>query len=367
MSQYIMVIIWLGILFLISQIFNVYQREYIYGRKVFRVNWLFAFLAVLPLVYWASVRTGAFFDTNAYIDMFKGMPEHLEEIGTYMASVEKDKGFYFLSALLRVLIGDKARFYLFIVALFQALCLTYIFRKYSSNFFISLFIFIASTDYLSWMHNGIRQFAAVALIFAATDLMIKKKYISMLVIILVASTLHGSALLMIPVIFIAQGRPWNKKTFMAVGGFIIAILFVDKFTNILGILLEETQYVNVISDWESWNDDGTNPIRVLIYAIPTVLSIIGLKYIEDENDPVINLSCNMSIISSLLYFLSAVTSGIFIGRLPIYCSLYSMCILLPWEIEHMFTERSAHIIKVIMIGCFLLFYYFQIHFAWGLI
>ena len=30
-------------------------------------------------------------------------------------------------------------------------------------------MFVAITDYISWMQNGIRQFTAVALIFAATE------------------------------------------------------------------------------------------------------------------------------------------------------------------------------------------------------
>ena len=47
------------------------------------------------------------------------------------------------------------------LASIQAIILVTIYRKYSTNYLLSIFLFIASTDYLSWMFNGVRQFAAV--------------------------------------------------------------------------------------------------------------------------------------------------------------------------------------------------------------
>ena len=74
----------------------------------------------------------------------------------------------------------------------------------------------------------------------------------------------------------------------------------------------------------------------------------------------------MSIVSVGFYVVSMFTSGIFIGRLPIYFSLYSY-ILLPWEIDNMFTKRSARLVYVMTICAYLAFYYYQMHFAWNFI
>ena len=73
----------------------------------------------------------------------------------------------------------------------------------------------------------------------------------------------------------------------------------------------------------------------------------------------------MYIISMGLYLVSMVTSGIFIGRLPIYCSLYGY-ILLPWEIEHLIKPRSRGMVYIGMIGAYLLFYYYQMHITYGM-
>ena len=190
---------------------------------------------------------------------------------------------------------------------------------------------------------------------------------SVILLILLASTMHQSALLMIPIILIIQGKAWNKKTILLILASVIALIFVDQFTDVLDSILADTQYTNVVSDWQSWDDDGTNPLRVLVYSVPTILSLLGIKWIRKENDPVINLAVNASIISTALYIISLGTSGIFIGRLPIYTSLYATGILLPWEIDHIFTENSARLMKILAIVLYSLFFWYQMHMSWGIL
>lgn len=367
MSQYIAVLVWLAIVYIISQNVNVYTYENVLGRKERRVKVAFAILAVIPLVWWTATRPLTFIDTGAYAKAFEAMPSSLSGMNEYMMDVSKDKGFSVLSIFIKMIIGENVTLYFLIIAAIQLVIIALVFRKYSTNFVLALFLFVATTDYLSWMHNGVRQFMAVVLIFAATEFMLNKKYVPLIVCILLASTMHASALLMLPIIFVVQGKPWNSKTLLAIIVFAVAILFVEQFTDLLDTMLVDTQYTNVVSDWQEWGDDGTNPIRVFVYAIPTLLSLIGIRHIKAANDPIINLACNMGILSTMLYCLSAVTSGIFIGRLPIYCSMYALGILLPWELDNLFTEESAKIVKLVMMCGFLLFYYYQVHFAWGII
>lgn len=122
---------------------------------------------------------------------------------------------------------------------------------------------------------------------------------------------------------------------------------------------------NVVSDYKSIQDDGTNPLRVLVYAMPTILAFWKRKRIAQVSDNLIDFCINMSIISTGLYIISMFTSGIFIGRLPIYASLYGY-ILLPWEIETLFADKTRKIIKICMIFAYLVFYYYQLHLTWGL-
>lgn len=366
MSEFLWIIIWFAAISILYSGLQTQQYEYISGEKVQRTSWFFAILLFAPVFYMVAVRSDIIGDTYAYEQMFKSLPNTWAELMMYIPTVKKDKGFSILSGIIKILFGESTLVFFLILALIQGMALIYVYRKYSMNYCLSMFLFIVSTDYVSWMYNGIRQFTAVTIIFAATPLMLKKRWIPLIGIILLASTIHGSALLMLPIVFIAQGRAWNKKTIILIIGCVLAFNFAEQFTDILDMLLSDTQYTNVVSDWQISNDDGTNLIRVLVYSVPTILSFIGRKWITHENNPLINLSANMSIAASALYLVSAGTSGIFLGRLPIYTSLYGY-ILLPYLLDKIFTKESAKIMNIMMIGAYLVFYYFQMHFAWALI
>lgn len=365
-NGYILILIWGGVIGLLSVTTNgVYRMETMNGEKVRRITPLFAVVAVLPLVIWAGFR-GYVGDTGAYMQAFADMPSSLSGISNYIAGVKKDQGFYFISAVIKCIIGNRNTVYFIIVAAVQCFLLFKIYRRYSTSFVISFFLFIASTDYVSWIFNGMRQFVAVTITVACFPWILQKKYVKAVIGILIASLFHQSALLVLPFVFIVQGKAWNKKTLLFVMVVIMAVVFADRFTDILDNMLAETQYKNVVTDWEEFQDDGTNIFRVLVYSVPAILSLIGIKYVRKADEPVVNICTNMSIAAAGLYIVSMFTSGIFIGRLPIYFSVYSY-ILLPWLIKHVFTKRSAQLINLAMVGAYLIFYYYQMHFAWSML
>lgn len=366
LTNYWWLLIWLftgGIL--LSTLVQKHQ-EIVLGKKEIRWGWFSAILLMCPYIIWTAFRPSAIGDTYAYEMMYKNIPNTFNGIIAYLPIITKDKGFTVLSGIIKMFFGENTVIYFLILAMLQGVTLVYVYRKYSSNYLISIFLFIASTDYLSWMDNGIRQFTAVTIIFVATPLMIKKKWVPLIITILLASTIHGSAILMLPVVFLVQGEAWNKKTMLFTLMCVISLLFADQFTNVLDTLLSDTQYTNVVSDWKSLNDNGTNIIRVVVYALPTLLAFLGRKWIDEKNEPIINLSINMSIISTAIYLVSAGTSGVFIGRLPIFVSLYNY-ILLPYIIDQMFTKNSARFVKLFMVIGYVAFFYYQLHFSWALI
>ncbi len=358
-GKYIFTLIWPAVVALIYKLSGSKKVPVrILGKTEPRVSWGWVLILTIPLIIIAAQR-GYFADTSAYIMTFHNMPENISEISTYMQSVSKDELFYFTSLLIKIFITQNYEIYLGILAAFQMLVLAKIYRKYSTDLFLSIFLFVASTDYLSWMFNGLRQFTAVCIVLLGFYFILSKKYLYSIIIILFASFFHGSALLVIPFIFIVQGKAWNKKTLLFLFVVIFAVSFVDQFTDILDTALSDTQYKNVVSDWTQGQDDGTNFLRVLVYSVPALISLYGKKKIDKANDPLINICTNMSIASAGIYIVSMFTSGIYIGRLPIYFSLFSY-ILLPWELKHLFNKDIQKILYFITLICYLMFYIVQI-------
>lgn len=342
------------------------RRERLGGETVARWQPLYAIAMVLPYILWTGFRHNYFGDTALYRRLYLELEPTLGHLFSLFSGEEKDPGFTAFSILLKSIIGNADKLFFLIIGTFQLVGVTLIFRRYSDHFWTTFFLFVVSTDYLSWTHNGMRQFIAVVIIFVGFKYLISKRYIPMILLILLASSFHGSALLMLPIIFVVRGRAWNRKTVIMLALTMVVIAFIDQFTPILDALLQETQYDGTINN-EIWSvDDGTNIMRVFVYSIPALMALFGLKHVRAANNPIMNVCINCSIVTMALYLVASVSSGIYIGRLPIYTTLYGY-IALPWMIDIIFERRSAQLIRYIMYGAYLAFFYFQMHFAWGAI
>ena len=338
---------------------------FIEGKYVQRWYWFTAMLLALPYILWAGSRTN-FIDTMTYISGFNRAPSSLSQIPAYLKAYDKDQGFSVLIVTLKALGVKNFHTYFMIIAAFQMVCMVYTFRKYSENFWITMFLFVASTDYLSWMQNGMRQFIAVCMTFAAFGLMIRRRYILFSLVVLLASTIHGSALLMLPCAYVMSGPALNRKTILMIFGVTLMIPFIDSFMPMLEDVLADTQYNDIMTNgiWE--NDDGTNLIRVLVYSVPALVALLGRKYIRDNRDPAVNACINASMITMAIYLVSSATSGVYIGRIPIYTTLHGYMVL-PWLLDQIFEKQSARLIKVMMVGLYVAFYYYQMEIIWELL
>ena len=336
------------------------RREKLGNRIVVRWNLWPAFLMVLPYIIWAGFR-GDVADTRLYRLAFQRASTNLSDIPALFNGDTKDPGFKVVEIIIKILVGDHHEIFFLIIAAFQILCMMIVFRRYSENYWVCIFLFVASTDFMSWMMNGMRQFVAATAIFACFGLTLRKKFLPLIIAILLASTLHQSALLMLPIIFIVQGKAWSIKTVLMLAATMVMVAFIDRFTPILNDMLQNTQYDDALS---STVDDGTNAMRVLVYSVPALLSLLGLRYVRAADDPVINMSVNCSIVTMALYLVSMVTSGIYIGRLPIYTTLHGY-VALPWLIDHIFERRSARLVTYIMVLLFCAFFYYQMGIKWN--
>lgn len=364
LTNYWWILIWL---FIGGALFNYApkRQEMLNGKIVERWEPLYAILMVLPYVIWAGFRE-YFGDTYLYRKMYLETNPDFSHLFVPFLDGSKDPGFTSFTIIMKGLFGTRDELYFLTIAVLQMTCIATVFRKYSSDYWACIFLFVVSTDYLSWMQNGMRQFVAVAIIVAGFPCIVKKEYLKSVLLIWLASLFHGSALLMIPIVFVVQGEAWNRKTVLMLTVTVVVVAFIDQFTPILSDMLQDTQYNDMMTN-EIWTtDDGTNILRVAVYSAPALLSLFGLKHIRAANDSIMNICVNCSIVTMALYLVSSVTSGIYIGRMPIYTTLQGY-MALPWMIDQIFEKKSAQLVRCVMYGAYLAFFYFQMHFTWGLI
>ena len=330
----------------------------------YRVGLLFSFIVFLPMLLIAANRavySGGFGDTMLYVLMYNGYPESVGELSNFLTWEEKDTGFIIFSTIVKQIFGVDYQPWLFIIAFISVICLVITYRRYTSEIVLCAFLFFVSTDFHSWMMNGMRQFLVTAILFALFPVLKKrnaKGYLTFIIATIVLYTFHSSCLVVLPMYYVAFGKAFNKKTISLFLAFFLAIVFLDQFTNLLDKSLESTHYSDVTTQMET--DDGTSPLRVLMYSIPTILAFVYRKKLNENTPEIINISINMSTISTGLYVLAMVTSGIYIGRLPIYFSLFNY-ILLPWEIKNFIKKESRNLIYGLLFLAYIIFFFYQMY------
>lgn len=342
----IVLLIWMGIAFFLSK--NATKKKVtVLGQEEERYSLLFAILVFYPL-FWFVTTVFARSDMYAYWSGFSGSNETISQVFQNWNENDKGPGYSLLVAIMKSLGLNSFHQYRVTIALLHSIPLLFVYWKYSDDYVYSIFLFIASMSYDSWMMNGLRQFLAACMIFATIPLLLKKKYVFTLLIILAAMTIHKSAMVMIPLLILAHFKPWSKLT----------IVFMITFAIVLYFYIYNSDW---LSDETLQEDDGSNPIRILINLIPVVLAFVGRKQIALANNTLINMCVNISLVNVIMFAIASVTSGIMVGRLPGYTTIFNF-LLFPYLLNRVFNEKKSKNLKFFITGFYVLYFIADLYF-----
>ena len=190
--NYFLALFWMMFTSIVGHTAGMYHRERVLGKEERRATWTYALFVMVPIILIAGMRTIYFGDTTMYVRSFQSIPSSLRGKWEYaMVTYTKDHGFYLLGAFISLFVGVHARYYLLILAAIHGLILAKVYRRFSDDYWFSVFVFIASTDIYSWMYNGLRQFTAVTITLLAAEPIMKKRYIKACLIIVVCLLLSS--------------------------------------------------------------------------------------------------------------------------------------------------------------------------------
>lgn len=343
--------LWLAIAAVLPFAMPHYTNEH--GFRQRQINRTYAILVFLPVVYFVVYAPQKYWgDYFAYMRMFREMPIELEEIGDYIAAQKNSQLFYLTSIAVKALVSKKQLVYQILLTILQTLPIAIFFWRYSDNFMFSAFLFLATSVPLAWMLNGVRQFCAVVILYTAAPLIVEKKNIRLILVVLIAALFHESAIFMLPIVLACQGKAWNKKTLLFMLAAAVMTIYIANTVGASDEFLESAGYSAEVYA----KDDGVHPLRVAVSAAPVVLAWMFRKRVAAEDSPIINVAINMSIIGFAINMVGMVTSGILVGRIPIYMSMYNF-VLIPYLLRRAFAKNS-YPIMVVLVGALYGLYYF---------
>lgn len=312
------------------------------GRFNIKPNKLMVLVVVVSLVFIAGLRTNIG-DTYFYM--------HAYELGNFSWQnilLDKDIGFGVLQMLLKK-ISEDPQILILVTATITNVLIVAVLYNYSRLFELSLFVYITSGMFITSM-NGIRQFLAAAIIFAATKYIFDGSWKKYMLVVLIASTFHQSALVLIPIYFVVRRKAWTGTTFVLLFAAIILVLGFDQFSAVLFSAIGNTQY----GEYQSFSEGGANIIRVIVVAMPILFAYFGRERLR-ELYPNSDIIVNLSIVGIVIMLIS--TQNWIFARMAIYFGLYQL-ILIAWIITT-FRNKDQKLIYYIIFLFYLVYFFYE--------
>lgn len=353
MIVYWSVFIWA---FAISSFINQNNKK-LQKDKITYNNYSFTSVFAVFFLLWlfSGFRTGGVGDTLIYIDGYK-------KISTVFHIPKYSSSFLFdlVRNFCKAFISSSSLFWLLLLDTAAMIPLCLALSRFSIDIQISACFFILSGCF-EYFFNGSRQLIAIALCMYATKYLVDKKTLKYVILVLIASLIHGSAILMLVGIILFRIKPWSRA----------AVLIV--FVTVSFIILPKSIIEKIISDAVEGTDysiysreiisEGLNPIRVLTVLVPPFLAFSYKAKIAEYNDPFLNYCVNTSLVTALLYLIGLFINGLIAARIGVYFIVFN-AFLYPYLLN-LIVPNDKKVYRYLFIGLYIIFFAYQMYFSYG--
>lgn len=353
----IMYFLYLFIIIIEYLIFVKYKIFKIKNRKFFFVT--IAFLEIVLLAGFRQVTIGA--DTQSYLNglhYYKNIPKGEVLFSELVYPFKYEIGYFSLVKICAFLSMSDTIF-LFLIAILIYLPIFMFIYKYSSNVIISILVYFAF-GYFSYSLGIFRQMIAGSIILCSLTFIFERKIIKFLLMVLLASLFHSTALIVIPLYFIYK---INYKAIYFIS--ILSQIFMYFFGRqiILFVFLHISNFSGYVdSVYDSSEGLGLN---IILFNVIMLLFLI-IEYSKDKKNTVFDYNNNQS---KFIFFGKAICIagvlqilgykfGIF-GRIVCYYSIF-LIPAIPLLIQHYAkTKNDRFIISFVSAVILLILIFFE--------
>lgn len=259
-------------------------------------------------------------DTGRYLQRFNGI---LPEINLGLFEYE-EWGFYLFNVILSKLkLSNQG--YLMITSLVVVVSFMFFYYRYSKNIPLSLFLHLTIGLFTMSM-SGIRQTLAIVVSMLAFHFMKKNKFIYFFLAVIIAQSIHNTAIIFLPVYFIRNLKISQKRGVLLLGLTSLILLFRQWLVPIISLLSPD----HYLDRYELLSDSfRVNPMIIVIAAAIPAASILLWKEVEKLDHQEYILFSNLFFLSclNLFYNILSLNSNM-LGRLSFYFIPY-ITILIP--------------------------------------
>ncbi|MBR6533778.1 MAG: EpsG family protein [Clostridia bacterium] len=334
----------------LSQHFSVYEtnelgnRVYVKKEKFFFGILLVSMCLFVGLREWCNdtgtYREGYIYFINATGNIFNNIKWSLGD----------SPGFQLVNTILKHLGLSSQSFLMFYSIVTNSIYLWFL-RKYSNDFWLTIFLFWAMGVYI-FTAAAMRQCVAIAFCLIGIDKFLSEKKLPFVLWVLFASIFHAYAFVFLVVPFL-MFKPWTQKTWFLFGGaYIVGILL----ENLLGAVLSVTDMLGQDYSQSEFMGEGVNIFRLLVVWAPIILSAFVQKFIINSEDKVNHLFFNLSSLNAAIMFIALFGTANYFARLANYFLIFQT-LSLPWMLSF-FDFKNRKTLKLIVIICYMAYLIF---------
>lgn len=314
-----------------------------YGRII--VVMIFLLLAVF-----VGLRT-RMNDTGTYrhgYELLASFPGILKDFDWSLGS---NPGFTLCNSIIKA-IGFSTQSFLMIYSLITNGLYIRFLKRYSSNFLLSLFLFIATGVYL-FTAAAIKQAFATALALYALDFAIQKKWVRFIAIILFAMTFHPYVLVYFAVPFL-MFTPGTRRTYVLMLGTVVGAIIMQKY---MGVIVGFTEAFGDSYSVEEFSGAGVNLFRVAVCNVPLVLLFWFNRALYLKSDKANSLIGNLTMMNGIIMFLGIFGTANYFARLANFF-LCTQSITIPYMLRQM-KDKDRKLFTAATVAGYVLFFYYE--------
>ena len=315
------------------------KKGVIYKYKIF---YILSLLVLLVLIGLRNITVGV--DTKGYVDVFYRVVEGI--------TTSADMNWLSIGYMLILkLIGVFTNNYVILNCVIGLLSLTFLYKSIWNNSkkpTLSLFLFICMTLYYQ-MFNQSRQLLAVCIVLYSFKYIKERNFKMYLIYTLLATSIHESAIIMLPFYFITDYKISKKN----ISFYIIMTLIAYFGFGYLEKIILSTMYGKIYYGTDYFVTSNTSIIN-LVFRFCLMIFILIYSKKSIENDASNKYLINFSIFCTLLQVLTL--RLYMLGRLATY--FYAFYILsIPNTIASMGKGKINSLVKYGVIVIFILYHF----------
>lgn len=324
--------------------FSTLQKDYVGGKiesvkkpkplSIWIVFIIFSFVAAFR--YGVGTDFYSYYKNNNWINRF--------EEGNY-----SDPGFTVFSIVCDFLFRGQKGAITIGAAIVTVALFVFTIVKRSESISISIFLFIFAGCFLG-MFNGVRQYLATAILFAGYRFVVDKKPIKWLLVVLLAASIHITAILMFFIYFLCNLKCDWKRVFIYFVLATILLFAYEPLFNLVGALKQDT-----IDTSDVYMSGTVNRLRIVVQFVPMVM-LVFLDKRKLNEDKEARFLFNISLLNGALAI--AAMNSPYLSRFWIYTSCFQ--ILMYPSIFSKMKKDNKFLFTILLLIFYAMFWVYEV-------